>query len=37
MDKLVTMNAQANLQDKMRIDMMLGARREALANQKTRK
>lgn len=28
-DKLVTMNAQADLQDKMRIDMILGGRRAA--------
>ena len=37
MNKLVTMNAQADLQDKMRLDIILGARRAALAEQKVRK
>lgn len=36
-DKLVTMNAQANLQDKMRIDMILGGRRAALDALKAKK
>jgi hypothetical protein len=36
-DKLVTMNAQANLQDKMRIDMILGGRRAALDAMKAKK
>lgn len=36
-DKLVTMNAQADLQDKMRIDMILGGRRAALDALKAKK
>ena len=36
-DKLVTMNAQANLQDKMRIDMILGGRRTTMKNMKAKK
>lgn len=36
-DKLVTMNAQADLQDKMRIDMILGDRRAALDALKAKK